>query len=225
VLFSNDSVAQFISRQFEPAWESVRPVPLVRFDFGADRVLTRTLHGNIASYVCAADGEVLDVLPGLYAAAPYRAALERINNLATSVSGLAGPRRQERLREYHIGQAALLAVRPAHPGAAGPGRAGNASPPYRPKSMVEMPVQRVLGGGRPAAAQVAALNQVLLEDTRTSESSRRLQIHRHLAQSGRVRPEQLKSWLYREVLHADLNDPYLGLQEILADEGIFRDES
>ena len=37
--------------------------------------MTRTLHGNIATYVCTADGQVLDILPGIYAADAYQAKL------------------------------------------------------------------------------------------------------------------------------------------------------
>ena len=36
-------------------------------------------------------------------------------------------------------------------------------------------------------------------------------------------PEQIKRWLYREVLHADLDDPYLGLGDALFGDGIFRE--
>ena len=66
MLFSQDRVADFINANFEPAWESVRPVPVVRIDFGNGTVLTRTLHGNILTSVCTADGKVLDALPVIY---------------------------------------------------------------------------------------------------------------------------------------------------------------
>ena len=71
MLFSNDQVAAFVTNNFEPCWEMVRPVPIVRIDFGNGTVVTRTLHGNIASYACNSDGQVLDVLPGIYNVAGY----------------------------------------------------------------------------------------------------------------------------------------------------------
>ena len=37
MLFSNDAVASFVNNNFEPAWECVRPVPLVHIDFGNQR--------------------------------------------------------------------------------------------------------------------------------------------------------------------------------------------
>jgi hypothetical protein len=71
VLFSNKNVADFINGSFEPAWEMVRAVPIVRIDFGNGNVVTRTLNGNIATYVCTADGIALDAVPGIYNAEGY----------------------------------------------------------------------------------------------------------------------------------------------------------
>jgi hypothetical protein len=85
VLFSRADVVQTINRFFEPAWEMVRPVPVVRIDFGNGQVVTRTLHGNIATSVCTAEGEVLDILPGIYTPQAYREALNQFRLLANYV--------------------------------------------------------------------------------------------------------------------------------------------
>ena len=66
MLFSQASVADFVHGAFEPVWESVRPVPIVRIDFGNGNVLTRTLHGNILTSICTPDGFVVDALPVIY---------------------------------------------------------------------------------------------------------------------------------------------------------------
>ena len=71
MLFSQDKVAAFINQYYEPAWEMVRPVPMVHIDFGNCTALTRTLHGNILTSVCNADGMVLDALPGIYLEKTY----------------------------------------------------------------------------------------------------------------------------------------------------------
>ena len=34
MLFSNEKVADYINKNFEPAWQSVRDVPMVTIDFG-----------------------------------------------------------------------------------------------------------------------------------------------------------------------------------------------
>ena len=70
-MFSREDVATYVNRNFEPAWEMVRPVPIITLDFGNGHTATRTLHGNVASYVCCNDGEVVDVLPGMYTPAVF----------------------------------------------------------------------------------------------------------------------------------------------------------
>jgi hypothetical protein len=65
------------------------------------------------------------------------------------------------------------------------------------------------------AAEDVAHWKELEEDTRLNERTRRLQIHELLARTGLVKPEQVLRPIYKEVLHADLDDPYLGLGEVL----------
>ena len=64
MLFSSETVAKAINK-------SVRPVPIVTIDFGNGHTITRTLHGNIATYLCNANGTVFDILPGIYEPTEY----------------------------------------------------------------------------------------------------------------------------------------------------------
>jgi hypothetical protein len=229
VLFSNDAIARFINQSFEPAWEMVRPVPVVRIDFGNGHVVTRTLHGNIASYVCRDSRHVLDILPGMYAPDPYLACLNQFQVLARNLAG-AGP---ERLQEHHRNRAQALRSQP-QPVVRGPGQPVAGERPFdRPKRVVEARLERVVAGNAPARPQRAinlppaglAQWELLAEDTRRNETTRRIQIHERLAASGLVRPDQIKNWLYREVLHADLDDPYLGLRNIVLGDDVFQEEA
>ena len=77
-MFSNPKIAAFINASFEPVWQSVRKVPIISIDIANGKVIKRTLNGNIASYVCDADGQILDVIPGLYGADAYE---DRLNQL------------------------------------------------------------------------------------------------------------------------------------------------
>jgi hypothetical protein len=209
-LFSNEAVARYLNESFEAAWKMVRPVPIVRIDFGDGNTVTRTLRGNIASYVCTTDGQVVDILPGIYNPPTYQAALQQLRPVAEEVSRLGESERRPRLREYHVRLAERLRQRPAvppGPPAAGPQRAD------RGKGVIELPLQRRLAGWT-----------MLAQDSQVNERTRRLQIHQHLAASPPVRPEQIKHWLYREVLHADLNDRYLGLGEVLFGDEVVRNE-
>jgi putative component of toxin-antitoxin plasmid stabilization module len=240
VLFSREEVAAFINQNFEPAWEMVRKVPIIRIDFGNGRVATRTLHGNVASYVCTGDGQVLDILPGIYMPVAYTAALEQLRALALETLRLPSlDVRQTRLRAYHQGKARILRAQAAQIAnlrrlAAQPGGGGNFQPNPRldvGKGRVEMRVEQgaqarlafeaqqalnalqanVAATARPRTASELASWAPLAVDTQRNETERRLLIHERFATADPVRPEQIKRWLYKDVLHTDLDDPYLGL--------------
>jgi hypothetical protein len=224
VLFSQDDVALYVNQNFEPAWESVRPVPLVRIDFGNGTVLTRTLHGNIATSACTADGQVLDILPGIYAPAPYLEDLRQLRLLANYVDQRGTSERAARLREYHKRQANALVKNEALD------RFVNVADLSKRAIEGGIKAMLVLGGIRAptgprrvnaskttldepkVASQVDLANwKALAEDTRLNETERRRQIHEMLASAGPVKPAAVTKRLYKEVLHADLDDPYLGL--------------
>lgn len=221
MLFSRDDVATTINRYFEPVWQSVRPVPIVRIDFGNGTVLTRTLHGNIATYGCTSEGQVLDVVAGIYAPAAYLERLTQLRLLANYVDQRGPAYRAARLSEYHQGQLAALTK--------------NETPPVlvnvadRTKRKIEGGVLAMLvrAPGRPAvrvkdagkldlrAPDDLANWKVLARDTQINETVRRRQIHELLAGAGLARPEALTRKIYKDVLNADLDDPYLGLGSAL----------
>jgi hypothetical protein len=235
VLFSDDLVAGFINRSFEPAWQSVRPVPLVHIDFGNGKVLTRTLNGNIATHVCTADGLVLDTVPGIYTPRAYLEKLGQFRLLANYVDQTGQENRAQGLRDYH--ERLVKALKSD----AVPPRLVNVAPIA--KARIERGVKAVLVSGSDATKAPPQPNDVdgwqrrggvpdselsrwsaLAEDTRINESGRRVQIHERLAELGPVPPERLTRWLYKNVLHADLDDPYLGLGDVLFANYPFRDQ-
>src|SRR5262249_4206210 len=106
------------------------------------------------------------------------------------------------------------------------------------KGRIERPTERVLAGaqgqigpgapnGRPAAAVVSkdapglgspedlAGWELLLEGTQKNEPAPRFQVQEMLLKTGLVTPEKTTKPMYKEILHADLDDPYLGLGETL----------
>lgn len=193
-------MAGVLARDFEPAWQSVRPVPTVTIDFGNGRVKTRTLHGNVAGLVVTPRGELVDAIPGILTPRAYQAELAKGLAIARSLTG--GAADAEAFRTAHL----------AHAGAA----LALARPPRRmdmAKAAVELPTKNMMFQGEPADEPPPA--DPLERDTQQNLRERRPQIHRKLAQAGLVRPATLVRWLYREVLHADLDDPYLGLGPML----------
>jgi hypothetical protein len=266
-LFSRADVGGFINSNFEAAWEMVRPVPTIRIDFGNGHVATRTLHGNIATYACTADRQVVDVLPGIYTPVAYMAALGALGEVHAAL-GRSGHDRQSALQTYHRERAELLRRRPTQIAYARavvtqpPAEAALFAPPIAQRSnsgpfaggslpsggfqgfgggggfkgggewRVEQIVVQAPGnvggvsprGPRPRPGSDLADWPVLAVDTWQSETLRRLLVHDRLADTPSVRPDQLKRWLYKEVLHADLDDPYLGLGDALFGDDVFRQD-
>jgi len=82
LLYSNTEISAYLRANFILHWKSVRPVPVMKIDFGDGRVMTRTLTGNSIHYVVSPDGTVLDGLPGLYAPKAFLAQLQEMRRLA-----------------------------------------------------------------------------------------------------------------------------------------------
>ena len=57
-----------------------------------------------------------------------------------------------------------------------------------------------------------------------NETVRRLMVNEHLARAAATTPPAMTKWLYKDVLHADLDDPYLGLGKMLFDGYVFDKE-
>lgn len=238
MLFSDETVADYINKNFEPAWQSVRPVPTVTIDFGNGKIVKRTLHGNVATYVCNSDGTVLDVLPGIYQPQTYIDRLGQLQLLFRYVLQetvlVSDP--EAALNEYHASAASALSKNE-------PYTIAEVDRPsiFRIEKSVKIvlnPVDRIQArvqaakGLRTEPTSIAVPKssaelphwQALATDTEINETQRRRQIHEHLLQIGKTTPDELKKWLYKEVLHADLDDPYLGLGSILFDAYPFADE-
>jgi hypothetical protein len=266
-LFSNDNVAAFIGQNFEPVWEMVREVPIIRIDFGGGNVLTRTLHGNILTSVCTADGRMLDALPGIYEPATYIDQLDEFRLLAQIFNRQPANTRDGWVRKYH--EAAVAAIKAGQPPARfletkrfvpiGKGMIeqpteailarggqprnplGQPVPPKGapvgpiPKSIIERPTEKVIVLPAPPAPVLAktpisgdaaelARWTALMEDTKLNETTRRRQIHEMLAKEGPVAPAKVLKPIYKDVLHADLDDPYLGLGPTLFENYPFAKE-
>jgi hypothetical protein len=117
LLYANRALAAYLDHGFVLHWSSERPVPRVTIDFGDGRRLERTVTGNSAHYVLDADGRPVDVLPGLYAPAVFRAELERAAAVVTALTGKREDQRTALLRAHHEQR---LAARAAELAAAGP---------------------------------------------------------------------------------------------------------
>ena len=108
-LYANKEVSEMLRERFVLHWKSVRPVPRVTIDFGDGRKLERTLTGNSAHYVLAADGRPLDVLAGLYGPRQFLAWLNDVDQLHTQLAELPAANRPTLLRQFHATHADQIA--------------------------------------------------------------------------------------------------------------------
>jgi len=223
VLFSQESVADFINVNFEPVWQTVRPVPIVRIDFGNGTVLTRTLQGNILTSVCNSDGMVLDALPGIYLEKTYLDRLNQLRLLAAYVKAKPAEQRGDTLAAYHKTQAEALAKKDTTERFVLKQRIapiGKMSIERRIEIVLEKPDPTTLvqeDATKPTVSSPEGLKDwdLLAQDTTLNETTRRRQIHELLCDTGLVRPDKITKPIYKDVLHADLDDPYLGLGKVL----------
>jgi hypothetical protein len=204
VLFSSPEVSAYINQNFEPIWVSVRPVPKITIDFGLGRQLTRTVNGNIATYVCASDGTVIDVLPGIYSSQRYLSALATLKAQFSDLT--ANPElMNSRIIAYHNAFTRI------------------ASTKRKPDSALSVISDSNADGTNERLKEALAL------DSDLNETERRPLIHEYLRdamihKNGGIKPDEMKHWLYREVLLADLDDPYLGIDRILTQTYPFKDQ-
>ena len=223
MLFSDPRVSSYVREQFVAAWESVRPVPIVEIDFGNGRKIKRTVNGNIATYVCTPDGKVIDVIPGLntpeaylqdlkYAVNLWRASLAAVDktvidyhtaNLTTPtvyewVRNDMAKAVMERLVRLSLDKRQELVEKKSRTVRIVPDP--YATPADSKKREVEQPIRTL----------TAEEDSLLAADTEINRKERKPIVHKILSEKI-FRPAELTKRLYKEVLHCDLDDPYLGL--------------
>ncbi|MBI3270920.1 MAG: hypothetical protein HYZ53_18100 [Planctomycetes bacterium] len=226
MLFSDRRIVQALKSSFVCAWQSVAPVPKVTIDFGNGRQVSRTVNGNIAFYFCTPSGQVVHVVPGILTPEAFLEQM-RIGLLLARGTGYAGV--EYVVKSYHsvalegavevnkapgppIAKAAVersvhLAFR----------RKGDpaAPAPVDPSDWTDNPAFRDGGAGfreSSTAFNHSPEERSLLEaDTALNLRDLMPKVHAMLLETPVTTPRDLCKRLYREVLHCDLDDPYLGL--------------
>ena len=225
VLFSNKDLAKFINENFEPVWQSVREVPIVNIDFGNGNTVKRTINGNVATFVCNSNGEVLDVLPGLYSSDSYKSRLEQLCLLNKYIEQFSAKNVGNLLGNYHHMQyQRLLAGKTTIELALKNKEDGNSRLVFTDKAPSELKRwQEPISSNEsyrtlPFSDSLDEWSQ-LNDDVRYNETVMRKQIHNRLEHMQKSKEPAtvagLSKWIYREVLHTDIDDPYLGLQTVL----------
>lgn len=193
MLFSDKNLADYINKNYEPVWESARPVPLVTIDFGNGVVVNRTMQGNVVSYICFEDGRVIDVLPGLYEPTRYKQCLEALHERWSEMRIKPQSDRNKLVRKYHSDE--LMQI---------------------PAEEVLIPLTRLISKKLSRESEGTNRKNItawteLYQDTIANEVVWRRTAHSALADMTPPLPQTINKRIYREVLHTDLDDPYLGM--------------
>lgn len=191
MLFSNKIVAKFLNDNFEIAKHSVADVPKVQIDFGNGNVIRRSFRGDVATYVCDSSGVVLDVLPGIYDSQTYVDSLAQILN-ETRFDVEQAP---AFLSRYH--EARLRSVETAELAGVSPAEFKSAVKKFDGKLNSPLDFEE---------------HGLLALDAQNNEAAARPVVHQYLASRGAVRPQEIQDWLYKELFHIDLTDPFLGIK-------------
>lgn len=105
-VYANTEVSAFLRQNFVLLWTTERPVPKVTIDFGDGRAIHTTVTGNSAHFVLDERGAVIDLLPGMYAPAAFRAELATSLGFARSLDPERAAHRAAQVRAYHADRAA-----------------------------------------------------------------------------------------------------------------------
>jgi hypothetical protein len=100
-LYPNKEINDCLHNDFVLHWESVRPAPKITVDFGDGRKLERTITGNSIHYVLAADGRVIEALPGLYGPKAFLRELRAAAGAVSQHQAASPETREAFLREFH----------------------------------------------------------------------------------------------------------------------------
>jgi hypothetical protein len=117
-LYPSAEINRILKDRYVLHWESVRPAPRVTINFGDGRTLQRTITGNSIHYVLDSNGQVVDVLPGLYSAPVFAQELRAAADASQDPGHAAEYREATRTRLLNLWASDLAALHislPARP--------------------------------------------------------------------------------------------------------------
>lgn len=108
ILYSNVAVSKLLREKFVLHWKSVRPAPHITIDFGDGRRIERTVTGNSIHYILAADGRIIDALPGLYGPNAFSRALTEAEEVFQQLARPGDAAVSQALSTYHNARLKLI---------------------------------------------------------------------------------------------------------------------
>lgn len=238
-LYPHPQVSAELREHFVLHWHSVRPVPVVKVDFGNGRTLTRTITGNSAHLVLDSRGRPVDLIPGLHAPHAFLEALRFARTLAGQVvtleqharsSALAMAHSRKRTVQLESWARAVRMPRERDPMVleratldwgklAGPVELAN-TPSAVQLLERKMPTAREAGAlamtklrvELPILKALSSLERVVAEDTGRNRHVLHRMVHEYFAQGGaELDWRELSDWAYEVLFLMPPGDPWLGL--------------
>lgn len=100
VLYPDPAIARALHDRFVLHWQSVHDVPKIVIDFGGGRKIVRTITGNSLHYVMTADGDIVEVMPGVVGPAAFASWLEDARAVAAEIVATAPDARAARIAAH-----------------------------------------------------------------------------------------------------------------------------
>lgn len=239
-MLSDEKIVTFLNEQVVPVWESVRPVPKVTIDFGDGKKITRTLAGNTVIYFCSTNGTVVDAFPGVYTPADFLPeAIEAINAVQDfEKEGMSAFTKyhEARVKERASDELRRITMSKAFvesPLLKAMGRGVESITPFETDSALNNLDPYLEDISKKAATAVELRKEYAKEpyDKLTPEQRGNLIVQLDSTQNIRVvrpathlfllklgKPKSsaaLRDIVYKTILHIPLDDPYLGLADVL----------
>ncbi len=242
MLLSDSKLRTLLQDKVVPAWEAVRPAPKVTIDFGDGKRLERTLKGNTVLYLCTPDGKVIDAFPAVYTASDFlrevEPALVAFDKQLEPAAWHKGQVAQVIDREHNRVMMAKAFVESPLLEALGKqrrrGLANREAQPAQADGELALGYQNLVSKLSDMSEEPASAREmkrkvpkqiqndpeslgrwVVEQDSAFSVKLLRPAVHMLLSLESSPTPASLRDRMFKEVLQVPLDDPYLGLGDLV----------
>jgi len=224
VLLSDPSFVAFLKNDVIPSWENVRDPIKVALNMGDGRTVHRTIGGNTVLYLVAPNGYVVDAFPGVYRAEDLLPVLSESLQVSTRPTSKWINFHRERLYSRvpvaRLNEGKALVETPVIE------KLGLTMPPIQDSEQVidesHYPLTRrevrLLVGASDQASDKEVANNAVTIDSLTNLRDLRPLVHAKLFSKLRT-PADLKLEMFKELLKVPIDDPNLGLTDVLTPGG------
>lgn len=223
MLLSDENFVKFLKNDVIPSWENVRDPIKVDLNMGDGRTVHRTIGGNTVLYLVAPNGYVVDAFPGVYRPEDIlpelSTSLQIVNRPTSEWTEYHGAAINPPLWQMSMNMGKSMVEAPVIE------KLGLTPPPdevavvvdesHIPRTRQEA---RLLIGAVDNETDQQVANNAVTIDSLTNLRDLRPLVHRLLSEKMRT-PSDLKVEMFKELLKIPIDDPNLGLTDVLTPGG------